>query len=120
MMARSSLFRSAVTVATLLLTFITYAGAFEGVSFGSVGDFALSELDLKVRDSDLFVGPHAETIDELSADEAPPHTHQHQKRVGSGAPYWISQIKRQGKSPYAGNTSFVIWRNVKDYGAKGK
>ena len=118
-MARSSLFRSAVTVATLLLTFITYAGAFEGVSFGSVGDFALSELDLKVRDSDLFVGPHAETIDELSADEAPPHTHQHQKRVGSGAPYWISQIKRQGKSPYAGNTSFVIWRNVKDYGAKG-
>ena len=108
MMARSTLFRSAITIATLLLTFITYAKAFDDVSFGSVGDFALSELDLKIRDSDLFVGPHAETIDELSAAEAPPHTHQHQKRVGSGAPYWISQIKRQGKSPYAGNTSFVV------------
>jgi glucan 1,3-beta-glucosidase len=118
-MARSSLFRSAISIATIILTFITYARAYEGVSFGSVGDFALSELDLEVRDSNLFVGPHVETIDELSADEAPPHTHQHQKCVGSGAPYWVSQIKRQGKSPYAGNTSFVIWRNVKDYGAKG-
>lgn len=73
-MARSALFRSAITIATLLLTFITYAKAFDDVSFGSVGDFALTELDLKIRDSDLFVGPHAETIDELSAAESPPHT----------------------------------------------
>ena len=50
MMARPSVFRSAITIAIVLLTFITYVEAFGDVSFGSVGDFALSELDLKVRD----------------------------------------------------------------------
>ncbi|EMC95018.1 glycoside hydrolase family 55 protein [Baudoinia panamericana UAMH 10762] len=54
----------------------------------------------------------------MGVDQAPPNTHKHQKRYGSGGTYWYSQIKRQGKVAY-GNSSFVIWRNVMDYGAKG-
>lgn len=51
-------------------------------------------------------------------ENAAMQTHTHTKRYGSGTPYWMSQIKRQGTVPY-GNSSFVIWRNVMDYGAKG-
>lgn len=31
----------------------------------------------------------------------------------------MSQIKRQGKVAYGTNSSYILWRNVKDYGAKG-
>jgi glucan 1,3-beta-glucosidase len=36
-----------------------------------------------------------------------------------GAPYWLQNIKHQGIAPYNGNTSYPVFRNVKDYGAKG-
>ncbi|KAK4998198.1 hypothetical protein LTR66_002539 [Elasticomyces elasticus] len=51
----------------------------------------------------------------------PAFTHGHEKRAnyGSGAPYWMSQIKRQGKVAYGANSSYILWRNVRDYGAKG-
>lgn len=62
------------------------------------------------------MGPDTHSL--LGADESPPHTFNHVKRYGSGAPYWMSQIKRQGQVAY-GNASFVIWRNVMDYGAMG-
>lgn len=118
-MAKSAVFRSVFATAAVLSAIITSTAGIENVNFGSVEDYALSELDLSIRDPNAFTGPQLDIIPELDADIAPPNTHQHQKRYGSGAPYWVSQIKRQGKSPYAGNTSFVIWRNVKDYGAKG-
>lgn len=51
---------------------------------------------------------------------APDFLHKHEKRIGSGGPYWYSQIKRQGKVAYGFNSSYVIWRNVKDYGAMGE
>ncbi|KAI5210403.1 glycoside hydrolase family 55 protein [Aureobasidium subglaciale] len=54
-----------------------------------------------------------------SKDEAPLHTTNHVKRYGSGAPYWMSEITRQGKVVYGSNSSYVAWRNVMDYGAKG-
>lgn len=44
---------------------------------------------------------------------------QHQKRYGSGEPFWFSSIKRQGFAAYQTNSSYVIYRNVRDYGAKG-
>ncbi|KAG9637068.1 pectin lyase-like protein, partial [Aureobasidium melanogenum] len=50
---------------------------------------------------------------------APLHTTNHVKRYGSGAPYWFSEITRQGKVAYGTNSSYVVWRNVMDYGAKG-
>lgn len=119
-MARSAICLRIIAIAVLLSTFLTHVATFEEINFGSVADHGLSERDLlQVGEANYLLGPQPETIAELGPDEAPPETHQHQKRVGSGAPYWVSQIKRQGKSPYAANTSFVIWRNVKEYGAKG-
>lgn len=118
-MARSVILRSVLATAVILSAIVTSATAINDINLGSVEDYTLSEADLGIRDPDTLVGPQLDTILELGSDIAPPHTHQHQKRYGSGLPYWVSQIKRQGKSPYAGNQSFVIWRNVKDYGAKG-
>lgn len=34
------------------------------------------------------------------------------------AAYWMEQIPHQGLAPYAGN-GYTVFRNVKDYGAKG-
>ncbi|KAK5172230.1 uncharacterized protein LTR77_003868 [Saxophila tyrrhenica] len=65
-----------------------------------------------------YVGPEIQALNNMDAVEAPPNTHSHVKRYGSGKPYWMSQIKRQGKIAY-GNESYVLWRNVRDYGAKG-
>jgi len=32
----------------------------------------------------------------------------------------MSEITRQGKVVYGTNASYVVWRNVLDYGAKGQ
>jgi glucan 1,3-beta-glucosidase len=36
-----------------------------------------------------------------------------------GAPYWLESIKHQGIAPYDGDPSYPVFRNVKDFGAKG-
>ena len=33
--------------------------------------------------------------------------------------YWVADIQRQGTVPFQGNAGYKIYRNVKDYGAKG-
>ncbi|KAK1759848.1 hypothetical protein QBC47DRAFT_292345 [Echria macrotheca] len=33
--------------------------------------------------------------------------------------YWLGTIKHQGLAPYSGNSTYQVFRNVKDYGAKG-
>jgi len=65
------------------------------------------------------IEPEIHGFHNLDETEAPAGTHLHEKRYGSGAPYWYSQIKRQGKIAYGANASYILWRNVKDYGAKG-
>ena len=35
------------------------------------------------------------------------------------APYWLEEIKHQGISAFNPDTSYQVFRNVKDYGAKG-
>lgn len=35
------------------------------------------------------------------------------------AAYWMESIPHQGLAPYAGN-GYTVFRNVKDYGAKGR
>lgn len=36
------------------------------------------------------------------------------------SPHWMQTIKRQGIAPYAANAAdYKVFRNVKDYGAKG-
>ena len=39
-------------------------------------------------------------------------------RDGAGGGYWMETIKRQG-SPAFGTPGYKLFRNVKDYGAKG-
>ncbi|KAK5108854.1 hypothetical protein LTR62_007744 [Meristemomyces frigidus] len=87
---------------------------------------ALSPLELGIKLTNLDspgIGPEVQYYD-IAEDEAPRGTFNH-KRVdsdsyGSQGPYWFSQINRQGKIAYGnGNASYVIWRNVLDYGAKG-
>lgn len=37
----------------------------------------------------------------------------------SASNYWLANIKRQGVVPFGNGTEYKIFRNVKDYGAKG-
>lgn len=54
-----------------------------------------------------------------NTDFAQPMTH-HEKRDSSDTDFWYSLITRQGKAPYQPNSTYVIYRNVMDYGAKGE
>lgn len=45
-----------------------------------------------------------------------PSTGQFGKRA---TPYWMETIAKEGKVPFGGDSSYVVFRNVKDYGAKG-
>jgi glucan 1,3-beta-glucosidase len=39
--------------------------------------------------------------------------------AASGAAYWLETIAHQGTAPYSSNpSSYKVFRNVKDYGAK--
>ena len=46
-----------------------------------------------------------------------------QARVAAAAaqetPYWYEQITKQGRSAFNSNPDYKVYRNVKDYGAKG-
>lgn len=33
--------------------------------------------------------------------------------------YWVGNIKRQGTVPFSQNSNYEVFRNVKDFGAKG-
>nr|OQO26207.1 hypothetical protein B0A51_06006 [Rachicladosporium sp. CCFEE 5018] len=90
--------------------------------FGSVNDLSHALPIPSQPDGDLISGPQLEDLYGSDDMESPVHTFNHEKRAdnyGSGTPYWVSQIKRQGKAVYGVNASYVVWRNVKDYGAKG-
>ena len=39
--------------------------------------------------------------------------------TGSGAPFWLEQIKHQGTAAFNTNSTYKVFRNVKDFGAKG-
>lgn len=34
--------------------------------------------------------------------------------------YWVSTIKRQGTVPFGNSSNYQVFRNVKDFGAKGE
>jgi len=102
-----------------ILTFLPHANADSDVPNlaqldldGELGSVVVPHVGLEVHALD-------DLDDMLGLPDAPPDTHKHEKRYGSGGSYWFSQIKRQGKVAYGNNASFVIWRNVLDYGAKG-
>jgi len=35
------------------------------------------------------------------------------------AAFWMEQIAHRGKASFNPDSTYTIWRNVKDYGAKG-
>jgi glucan 1,3-beta-glucosidase len=35
------------------------------------------------------------------------------------APFWMETIKHTGNSPFLNDSSYTVYRNVKDFGAKG-
>lgn len=39
------------------------------------------------------------------------------KRAASS--FWMANIKRQGVAPFNSNADYKVFRNVKDFGAKG-
>ncbi|KZN94210.1 Glucan 1,3-beta-glucosidase [Penicillium chrysogenum] len=47
-----------------------------------------------------------------------PHQASLQKRATSGSNYWLANLEQRGNSPFA-PSGYKVWRNVKDYGAKG-
>lgn len=106
----------AMTTIVAFFMLLTATSAYqEVVNFGSIADLPRDSLELE---TDHFVDPGIQDIKSINDDNAK-FTHMNQKRYGSGEPYWVGQIKRQGKSLYNGNSSYLLWRNVKDYGAKG-
>ena len=36
-----------------------------------------------------------------------------------GDPFWLEKIRHQGTAAYNPNTGYQVFRNVKDFGAKG-
>jgi glucan 1,3-beta-glucosidase len=39
--------------------------------------------------------------------------------AAAGVPYWLQNIHHQGIAPYNNDSSYPVFRNVKDFGAKG-
>ncbi|KZF24126.1 glycoside hydrolase family 55 protein [Xylona heveae TC161] len=46
-------------------------------------------------------------------------THSLLAQAASSSNYWVANIQRQGTVAYSGGSSYPIYRNVMDYGAKG-
>jgi glucan 1,3-beta-glucosidase len=40
-------------------------------------------------------------------------------QAAASDPYWLESIKHQGVAPYNGDAAYPVFRNVKDFGAKG-
>ena len=40
--------------------------------------------------------------------------------AGTSSSYWLAKIQRQGTVPFGNSSSYTIFRNVMDFGAKGK
>lgn len=63
----------------------------------------------------LPIDPHAEAPTNLNGTAVVA------KRQTSSycAPYWLENIKHQGKAAFNSNSTYAVFRNVKSYGAKG-
>lgn len=42
------------------------------------------------------------------------------QKTTAASSYWVADVERQGVVPFAKSTDYKIFRNVKDYGAKGQ
>jgi glucan 1,3-beta-glucosidase len=39
--------------------------------------------------------------------------------AAASSPFWMQNIGHQGKAPYNSDSNYKVFRNVKDFGAKG-
>jgi len=51
--------------------------------------------------------------------QALPWLQTRQNPVANSTSYWVANINRQGTVAYGTNANYQIYRNVKDFGAKG-
>ena len=49
-----------------------------------------------------------------------PHTKNTPTSIPNPASYWLADIKHQGVAAFNPNAEYQVFRNVKDFGAKGK
>jgi hypothetical protein len=64
-----------------------------------------------------YAGP---TDAELAAlDWGPKRRGSVDKAAVADAPYWLAQLQHRGVAAFNPNTAYKVFRNVKDYGAKG-
>lgn len=42
------------------------------------------------------------------------------QKTTAASSYWVADVKRQGVVPFAKSPDYKIFRNVKDFGAKGQ
>ncbi|KAL2811038.1 pectate lyase superfamily protein-domain-containing protein [Aspergillus granulosus] len=64
-----------------------------------------------------------EHVPDQTVIESPPaaissHSSNLGKRAASGSDFWMANMEQLGESPFAPD-GYKVWRNVKDYGAKG-
>ncbi|KAK6414099.1 hypothetical protein LTR95_017781, partial [Oleoguttula sp. CCFEE 5521] len=106
-MARRSSARCWLAAILLICTYFTRVEAIrQTFEFGSVNDLSHTLPLPSQPDGDLISGPQLEDLYGSDDMESPVHTFGHEKRAGnygSGTPYWVSQIKRQGKAVYGVN-----------------
>ena len=82
----------------------------------------LSPMDFKLQLDDLGMpnfDSQLKRTEQLGARGSLPDEHLHVKRYGSGTPFWFENIPRPGFPAYGRNSTYVVYRNVKDYGAVG-
>lgn len=120
---RTSLGVVSLIAALVYLSLLSASHADPGVAHADdTFNIPLAPHELKVDIDDAGqVGPNLERFDKIVSDEAL-NAHSKEKRqasYGSGTPYWVESITRRGRPAYGRNDSYVMYRNVKDWGATG-
>ncbi|OOQ86761.1 hypothetical protein PEBR_19890 [Penicillium brasilianum] len=64
----------------------------------------------------LFEYNEDDGVEYLATDET--NQAKMNKRATSGSSYWLANLEQRGTSPYASD-DYKVWRNVRNYGAKG-
>lgn len=73
----------------------------------------------------LLLGLPAALVAAAPLSPASPLTPVTHELVGSSSnsadsDFWVAKIKRQGTVPFGGSKDYKVFRNVRDFGAKGK
>ena len=56
----------------------------------------------------------------VGASPVTPNTNELAVTERAASSYWVGNIKRQGVAPFNSNSDYQVFRNVKEFGAKGE